>query len=273
MNDLSVTQASFQDHVLKGDASISAEVGGPDEDFRIRRLAIYRDAYRLRLAEVLRNDYPALASLCGDEFDSIAEGYIAMHPSIFRNVRWFGGSLCAFLRQHPRYCGRPDLADLALFEWTLGLAFDAADGPAVAFTEVAAIAPEDWADLRFEAHPSLHVVKLRASAVAAWKAFSMDAEAAAPRQDCTEWAVWRQDLSPYFRSLDADEAWALAALRGDQSFGEICVGLCDWVAEVEAASRAARLLRTWIDDGWIAGFSVNRAPQSKSCIVGSGWQR
>ena len=260
MNGLSLAQASFQDYVLGTDTPIKGDVCGPDDEFRGRRLAIYRDAYRLRLAEVLRNDYPALASLCGDGFDAIAQGYIAAHPSTFRNVRWFGGALCTFLREHPLYHDRPDLADLALFEWTLGLAFDAADRAAAAFAEVAAIAPEHWADLRFEAHPSLRVVNLRRSAVAAWNRFSTGAVAAAPGQDCAEWAVWRKDLSPYFRSLDADEAWALAALRSGVSFGEICAGLCDWVEEGSAAPRAARLLRAWVDDGWIAGVSVYRAP-------------
>ena len=36
------------------------------------------------------------------------------------------------------------------------------------------------------------------------------------------------------------------------SFGEICAGLCERVAEEEAAARAAGMLRGWVEAGWIA---------------------
>jgi hypothetical protein len=254
MTRLARTESLFQACVLGTGMEIAEEICGPDGNFRASRLAIYRDAYRLRLIEVLASDYPALKSHSGEEFDAIAAGYVAAHPSTFRNVRWFGGALADFLRTDPRYRDRPELADLACFEWTLGLAFDAPDQPAVTFDDVAALSPEQWPELRFDAHPSLHVVSLRASAVAAWKAFSAGAPPAESDRKRIDWAVWRKDLAPYFRSLGPDEAWALQALRGGRNFGELCAGLCDWTDAASAAPRAAQLLRAWVDDGWIAAL-------------------
>jgi hypothetical protein len=257
MSSLLRIESGFQDYVLGTDAGIAAEIDGGDEDFRRSRLDIYRDAYRLRLTEVLGSDYPALRSHAGGEwFEAMAAGYIAAHPSVFRNVRWFGAAVPGFLREQPGHPDRPVLADLAQFEWTLGLAFDSPDQDATDFADVAAITPDAWPDLRFEVHGSLQTLELRTNAVAIWKAIVAGgpAVAAEPLAETVVWAIWRKALSPFFRSLAADEAWALSAMRDGRNFGEICAGLCDWVPEDEAAPRAAQLLRGWVDEGWIAGL-------------------
>lgn len=255
--NLPLLESSFQQHVLEGEGAILAEIAGPDDRFREARMAIYRDAYRLRLVEVLESDYPALKAYLGEAFEGIAREYLAAHPSTFRNVRWFGGQLAAFLRAHPRHCANPVLADLAEFEWTLGLAFDAADAPAVTFDEIAAVAPEHWPGLRFAAHPSLHTSRLHTAAVGLWKAAL--SEPALPRDEggaVAEWAIWRKNLAPHFRSMPADEAQALAAMRAGLSFADICAGLCDSVAPEQAATRAAQLLRAWVDEGWIVALRL-----------------
>ena len=254
MSGLLRTESRFQAYVLDGEAGIVGEIAGRDDAFRRQRLDIYRDAYRLRLGEVLESDYPALHSSLGAEaFGTLAIEYLAAHPSTFRNVRWFGGALPRFLRDHDP---DPMHEELAQFEWTLGLAFDAPDQQAATFADVAAIAPEAWTDLRLQAHPCLHQLKLQTNAVAVWNAFTAEQPAVSGQilDTPVEWAVWRKDHAPWFRSLPEDEAWALAAMREGSTFGEICAGLCDWVAEEQAALRAAQLLRGWVDEGWIAGL-------------------
>lgn len=255
MSALAGTESRFQACVLGGNREIAAEIAGEDEAFRQARLDIYCDAYRLRLTEALATDYAVLKTCVGDSvFEALARDYLAAHPSVFRNVRWFGGQLADFLRSDSRYAGQPVLADLAQFEWTLGLAFDAADETAVRFEEVAAVPPQAWAGLRFAPHPALHVLTLRTNAVALWNEVKNSGSAIAPENlaESVRWAVWRKDYSPYFRSLQADEAWALEAMRSGAVFTEICAGLCQWVAPADAALRAAGLLRGWVDEGWIA---------------------
>src|SRR5512137_2036004 len=136
-DQLAVTEARFQDNVLTGDPAIDSQIEGDGAQFRDTRLGIYRNAYRLRLAEVLRTDYEVLHAYLGDElFDALAREYIAAHPSTFRNVRWFGGKLAECLRSAPRFAEHPELADLAQFEWSLGQAFDAPDEDAIGFEAV-----------------------------------------------------------------------------------------------------------------------------------------
>ena len=254
MSRLARTAAQFQAHVLTGDRAIEVEIDGPSAPFRDVRLGIYRDAYRLRLIEILSGDYKALRHYLGEErFEALARAYLAAHPSTFRNVRWFGGRLPEFLRGTSPFATQPVLAELAQFEWTLGLAFDAPDAPSVAFEEVAALPPQAWPELRFSAHPALQVIELRTNAVAIWKDIDEEDSFEVVLSDApVSWAIWRKQFSPFFRSLEADEAWALSALRDGAAFGAICEGLCAWTEEAQAAARAAGLLRGWIAEGWIA---------------------
>ena len=259
MKQLAATEARFQDNVLTGNPAIDGEIEGNSAEFRDARLAIYRDAYRLRLIEVLGNDYDVLHAYLGDElFDALAGEYVAAHPSTFRNVRWFGGKLAEFLEATPRFAGHAEVADLARFEWSLGRAFDSPDENPVLFEEVAAVPPEAWADLRFRPHPSLRKLDLSTNAVAIWKEIGNEADPPAPETSTkpVAWAIWRKQHSPFFRSLQDDEAWALNALLSRASFGEICAGLCEWVAEREAPARAAGLLRGWVEEGWIAELLI-----------------
>jgi len=259
MKQLAQTQAHFQDNVPTGNRAIDGEIEGDSAEFRNTRLGIYRNAYCLRLIEVLRTDYEVLHAYLGDEhFDALAGGYIAAHPSTFRNVRWFGGKLVEFLRSMPRYARHPELAELAQFEWSLGLAFDSPDEDAVQFEEVAAVTPESWAELRFKLHRALRLLALHTNAVTIWMAIDKDNNPFEPETfpEPVTWAVWRKQHSPCFRSLQADEAWALKAMISQASFGEICAGLCEWVAEDEAAARAAGLLRGWVEDGWIGELLI-----------------
>jgi hypothetical protein len=256
---LAVIEARLQDYVLTGDPAIDSQIEGASAEFRDTRLGIYRNAYRLRLIEVLGTDYEVLHAYLGDAlFDTLAGDYIAAHPSTFRNVRWFGGKLAEFLRSTPRYAEHPELAELAQFEWSLGQAFDSPDENAVRFDQVAAVAPEVWAELRFRPRPALRLLELRTNAIAIWKAIENDDSTCAPESfaEPVTWAVWRKQHSPFFRSLEADEAWALKAMISQATFGEICAGLCEWRAEEDAAVRAAGMLRGWVEDRWIAELLI-----------------
>jgi Putative DNA-binding domain len=259
MNELARIEAEFQQYVLVGDQRIAREIAGPDDAYRDTRLGIYFDAYRLRLIEVLGKDYPVLKAYVGDAiFERIATTYIDAHPSVFRNVRWLGQHMAAHLRAATAITQREVLADLAAFEWALGLAFDAEDVPPLRFEQVATLAPDAWASVRFTRHPALQILKLTTNALAIWNAQGEEGEAIAPETlaEPLTCIVWRADFTAYFRSLDPDAAWAIRAMVEGKSFPEICEGLCQWLPEEAAAARAAALLRGWVDDGWIAELAV-----------------
>lgn len=256
MKSLATSESAFQDFVLDGDVRIAEQIIG-DENLRRDRLAIYFDAYRLRLVEVLGNNFEVLRQYVGDEvFGTMARDYICAHPSGFRNVRWFGHLFPEFLRNDPRFVATPALCELAELEWALGLAFDAPDAPAMSFTELAAQPPEAWAGMCFVPHPSLRLLAIRSNAPAIWNAIKACDAPIAPEHHAEEsdWAIWRSAHSSCFCSLQADEAWAVRAFCQGRSFPEICGGICEWIKAENAPARAAGFLRGWVDRGWITAF-------------------
>ncbi|HXV11317.1 MAG TPA: DNA-binding domain-containing protein [Burkholderiales bacterium] len=253
MSALARLQRGFQSNVLQGDRRFEHQVAGTARVSAACRLAIYSGAYRARLVEALGKDYPGLRALAGQpRFERLANEYIAACPSSFPNLRWYGGELAAFLGAsgHRRAAA---LAEMAAFEWQLGLAFDAADAAPLTTDDIAGVPPEEWPRMRFRTHPSVRRLSLRYN-VPAIRSASEDG-APLPRLERGSapiaWLIWRQDLTARFRSLEGDEARAFDALMRGADFGEICAELGD---SAEPALRAAALLKGWTADGLLAGL-------------------
>lgn len=259
MMELAHLQRQFQDCVLDAsDAIVHAIDAGPRAN-PVPRLAIYQDAYRVRLIDALANDFDTLARLMGhDAFVEACGRYVRTTPSTFRNIRWYGGAFAGFLRTTPPYAREPWLAELAAFDWTLALAFDAADASCLTFEDFAPLPPEAWTSIAFAFHPSVHRLALSTNAPAIRNAADADRALPVPEvlADPVEWIVWRQDFDARFRSLHPAEARAIdAAMRG-ASFPRICEGASEWLEPEQASAQAAVWLRDWVEAGLIAGIVV-----------------
>ena len=265
MNGLRRLQEDFQNYLLTADGRVQTQVLGSAQVGATERLAIYADAYRLRLLEALDTDFPGLHALLGDaEFDAMGRAYIAAHPSPYFSLRWYGDRLSEFLRSTEPYSKYPAFAEMAEFEWAKNDAFDAAEDRVASIADMAAIPPAAWPGLRFRLHPSVRRLGLRWNVPTVWKAD--DAGAEPPTLECAEypiaWLLWRQDLQTYFRSLSVHEAWGLDALRRGASFADMCEGLCEWINAPEVAVHAAGLLKQWLTDGLIAEIQVHSEPSA-----------
>jgi hypothetical protein len=250
-------QLDMQRHLLGEASGITAGIVDAPPLSAADRLAIYRNAYQIRLIDALHDTYPVLHGLLGDEaWVALGEAYVASHPSVFRSIRWYGAELADFMARFPPY-DQPILSEVALLEWTLAEVFDAKDAPALTRASLSAVAPDAWGGLTFEFHPSLRRLEFSWNTAAVWKAMSRDETPPAPEAGDAPapWLLWRQDLQNYFRSMSAVESAALdSALRG-RSFAEICEALNALLPEQEIPAAAAGLLGTWADSGILIGLS------------------
>ncbi len=249
-------QRAFQRHVLHGDGSVAVTINESDQVSVRLRLAVYADAYRLRLIEALAHNYPRLQQLLGAEgFDALARGYLEEHPSRSVSVRWFGERLAAHLGE--RYPDQPWLAELASWEWAIAAAFDAADAAPLDEAALGELDPADWSTLRFRFHPSIRRLRLHTNAPALFKALSDEVAVPSPArsQQPQQWLVWRQELIPRYRSLPDDEAAALDTLIAQGTFGEACEALCDWHEPTAVPAQIARMLRTWLSEAAIVALA------------------
>ena len=257
MNALLTLQRKFQADVLAERRLHAAEIAGPAQDDAEARLAIYSNAYRLRLVAALRADYPKLCALLGDEaFHALACAYLERHPPSHPNIRWVGRRLPGFLGEQEPYRSDPALAELAAFERALRDAFDAEDAPVLAGEALAAIPPQSWASMRPVLHPSVHRLDLGWNTVVVWQA--LDRGEPPPRPQALErripWLVWRKDFTPRFRSLAPAEAGALDAVRGGVNVQTLCERASRWSSPEQVPAQVAGWLAAWLLDGMISAI-------------------
>ncbi len=253
MTRLRELQLRFQDYLLGNSADIERDIVSTEDALAEHRLGTYYNAYRIRLIDCLAIDYSALDKVLGREaFENLALDYLARYPSSHPSVRWFGRHLPEYLRQDYRGEDREFLAELAEWEWSLTLVFDAADSDnPFALDDMAAVAPEDWPQLRFAFKPALRWLDLNWNVALIRQACDADGEIP-PRQRNPyplRWLMWRRELNTRWRSLEVDEAWAIEQAANGADFAAICEGLLEWIDAEQVALRAAGLMRQWIEDG------------------------
>ena len=215
------------------------------------RLGIYYKAYRLRMIEALANTYPILKALLGDDlFEKTARSYIENYPSTVRNMRCVGDQMSAHINKTlPQY---PIAVEIAAFEWGLSLAFDAKDAPILTLQDLVNIPPENWADLRFQFHPSMQLFTFKLNVLRLWQALNNNE--AIPKiiqinEDCI---VWRKDLNSHYRSLESAEHAAIQYVTAGASFGELCEFLQENADSEDATMKAAQCLSVWLNEGLIS---------------------
>jgi len=255
MSRLPEIQGDFQRYLLGEDSAVVEQhVVGTQKVPVATRLGIYGDGYCSRLVEALEANFPILSKLLGeDDFRTLGTAYVRSHDSLFFSIRYYGDALAGFLETDPAYAGAPVLAELARWEWAMTEVFDAADADPIGVEALGRVAPESWAGLRFDWHPSVRRLALAWNAPQIWKAVGDDVEPPEVEfsPSSVTWLLWRQNLRTYFRSLQPAEAAALDAARKGQSFGELCTLLSEEVGEAEAPAKAAGFLRDWIESGLI----------------------
>ncbi|HEY1774292.1 MAG TPA: DNA-binding domain-containing protein [Gammaproteobacteria bacterium] len=253
MSVLQKLELDFQDCMLRNDLDMGGQIVGDTRADAAERVRIYVEAYRLRLLEILQDNYTGLHALLGDEqFDRMGRAYIDAHPSTHPSVRWFSRHLEAFLRATPPFDTQAYLAEMAAFEWAQTMVFDAADEPAVSMQDLVALPPDAWAKLCLTLRAAVQRLDCAWNVPVAWKRLEDGEEPKLTSTDTpNSWLLWRADLNTHWRSLTEDEAWALDAAKGGKDFAGLCEGLCRWHAPEAVAMQAASYLKLWLNDGLI----------------------
>lgn len=260
MSELARQQSDFQHAILTGDDSVLADILDGSLEERDVLLGVYRFAYVSRLVEAIRKDYKYLHEYLGDEmFNAMGESYVAERPSQQPNLRWFSQAVPDFVKANEPYSNYPVLAELAALERAINDAFDAVDAPVIGVADLAGVLPEAWKDLRFGAHPSARRLDFSTNAAAVWMALKkgeMPPDALKLEEPC-RLLVWRQDDTPKFRELPAEEAMMWDEAAGGVPFGVLCSMLATYDDPESAAARGAGYLHNWVTTELLAGVSTS----------------
>jgi hypothetical protein len=223
-------------------------------------MAIYRNAYRDRLVDALRDTYACTARWVGeDAFQQGAAHHVITHPPKSWTLDDVGEAFPDTLRE--LFAGDPEVAELGWLEWALHRCFVAADADpinAAGFSAAtASFEEEDWSTMRLTFLPGTFQAPISHDIATLWKALKQE-DLASPDYSANtplSCVVWREQLKPVFIQVDATEGQALAMLLGGASYGEACNALIALLGEEAAASQAGAMLGRWLHRGMIAGVS------------------
>ncbi|MCF4164147.1 DNA-binding domain-containing protein [Zavarzinia compransoris] len=248
MSGLRELQRRFAADLLGGAPVIEEMIDDAARAPRPTMAGVYRHAYGGRLVDVLAADFPVTLALMGSaEFAAAARGYVARHPSRTPSIRWLGRHLAGDLRDQGALAG----ADMAGFEWALGLAFDAAPGGTVAMETLAALTPGQWEGLVPVFQPGFSMVAVEHAVQDGWAAHQAGQAPAAPTLEApVRLLVWRFDLDVRYRVATAAEAALLDALGNATGFGA-AVG-----ASALEPQAAIELLAGWCLSGIVGALRL-----------------
>lgn len=253
---LRTTQQRLANHVLaRPDNAIAEQLRAANGVDVARRLGIYSNAYRARLAEVLADTYAkTLLYIGSDAFDQHARDFAVTHPPLVRSLNRYGAAFVAHLQAC--YPHSPELWQLAQLDWDLRACFDGTDVPTLNAAVAAADLESAWLTRERALHPSLVLREITMNVIAIWHAIDDDVEvpAVAPLAEPTTLAVWRKALQPHFRTLDANEAAFLCGLAEGDSIANVA-------GKFEGGPHAPgpALLGRWLRDWWADGFLLGEA--------------
>jgi hypothetical protein len=254
---LAELQTRFQAGIVAGGQSILASIVDSRRTDRATLFAVYHDAYRLRLAEFLSNDFPILRVHIGEEaFARLVEHYIESTPSRHPNARWYGTRLPDFMQKTAPWRTNRRAIDLARFERALAEAFDAPDAPISTIDALRDIRVEDWPRLAFEFHPSLRLLVVAGGTAQIYAAVAEEEEPPAVQQ-CEEAILfWRNDGQSVYRPVADDERLALTEAGQGKKFGDVCALLAFQRYGAGVTQRVAGFLSQWFADGLVTRLSL-----------------
>jgi hypothetical protein len=241
------------------DAKDAARVVTPSDRMTANeRLDVYRNGYKLRLVDCLRDDYPVLAGALGDEaFDELARAYIDRHPSNSPNLNYFGRHMPAFAREHASLFA----SELAALEWALVEVLHAETSPPLDVSKLQSLPLEEWAGVRFVKSDALRLFRFEHPVNAFFQARWVDEEdMAIPSPSPTAVAVYRKDTRLWRMDLTPAMASILFPLCEGATFGDALGKLEEEITDPDALAVAAQNLmvwfREWVDAGFFAAAST-----------------
>ncbi len=208
-----------------------------------RGLAVYRDAYGTRLCRGLRQNFPALRRVLGDEeFATLIAAYVVRHPPRGYEFAGVGAALAAFIPMHAFGAdfgvAPAALADVAAVEQAELEVSDAPDdGPAVAAAALAEVPPDAWPALRVRATAALRVVRCAHDVLPVIEAVAAGRAPDRPSVGEYEYLICRPAADIVRERLSASEAAVLRRLLAGATIEEACGG-----AGLEAGATAVARL-------------------------------
>lgn len=258
MNRLHDTQRCFARFVLNGFGQAQTIAGIKGNGLSAeQRLAIYRNNTQLGLIEALRDGYPVVNRLVGNDFfNHLAAGYVRIYPPKSGCLLSLGGQFADFIADFQAVRNLPYLADTARLEWLWHEAFHEADGAELAITKLADVTADLYGALVFVLQPSARLMASDYPVLRIWQWNQTDYQGDEPidlNEGGCRLLVIRRGLMVEIIPLNDSECLFLTLLGAGLSLSEAIEQV--FISDVEFDVAAS--LQYWFAAGLFADFHMN----------------
>lgn len=252
--NLEELQHRFQDIVLTKECTEADWVSEREGRLPSReRLAIYHNAYRVRLVEVLRENFEHTAIYLGDDwFNQLASDYVQSHHSTYNNIGYYGHQFAEFVaNQLPE---DKEVAELAELDWILRRAFDGEDSSVLTMETLPILVSQDPDNFCLTPVPTMTLTAHECNTLDIWHAIDRDETPpdVMPLPQKVDVLIWRKAHSPHFRSISPLESLALQWVSEGYAVNEIGEALQNRFPDVDVSNEFGLMLQRWITDELLA---------------------
>lgn len=251
---LNQLQHALLDYIVDDDQAVVPAVVATKKLAAKNRLAIYYNAYRSRIHEILQSDFEKLHTLAGDDvFYHWCQAYISTHSFNHYNARYISEHFPAFINTQQATKEYPAFYEMAMFEWLLAETIDSADKTPLHRHDLQSLAPEAVAQFVFSLHPSARFLTFSYNIPIIWQAIEQQQS---PRevkqyQQPTAWVLWREPIKVQstFASLSFHETLLFNAINQNLCFSDWASVLAPHLPEADISQAMATFLQKWLSCG------------------------
>ena len=173
-------QKEFSAAILDSRKPVPEGLVGPDGQPSAKRFAVYRNNVVIGLIDALKDAYPAIVKIVGDEFFSaMAVAYVVTSPPRSPIMLDYGVGFSEFIKAFEPAKSLPYLPDVARIERAWTESYHARESRPFDVADLTALSPEQFGELTFVVHPSLRIIRSNLPALSIWQ---MNAEGGTPEE-------------------------------------------------------------------------------------------
>jgi hypothetical protein len=212
----------FADALLNPDQPIPGAITAHNTAMPTRRFAVYRNNVVVSLVKALKNRFPAVEKIVGEEFfAAMARVFVTQQPPRSPLLASYGDEFPGFVTAFEPARELPYLSDVARLEAARTRAYHAADATPLGAGDLATLDADAIAAVRIDLHPSAEIVRSPHPVVTIW-AMNSGEQPLAPIENWRgeDALVVRPHLEVEVRALPPGGAAFLLALAAGRPLGE-----------------------------------------------------
>lgn len=215
------------------------------------QLAIYSDAYKIRLRHAVQSDYPCLAAHLGDAaMDNLVNAYVEATPSLSYNLDFYPFGFRRFVQKNS---ARTEIGELAELEGSIAETFMGPGSEPLTTQNLPPLDAETLGQTKFHLRAPYRLLNFTHDVETAMACFKRG-ETTAIKPSPVYLFVYRHNNEVQRRLLEPGEYHLLNAITQTENFAEAIERAAPATGGDEAAlaSGIARWLPRWITEGFLA---------------------